>query len=555
MVWMLYLGQRSVYFTTKSDEEGSKICDIGRISNDIRQEIFTNQLHNQSHNRSYNNSEKYCDIEAACGSIKCSCIPEEFDPGEVIRTFIEDIFKVKCDKKITINLTLEKSRFFDNKLQEKWLKTDIEIARLTLINCFLTTLSDGAFSSPIFSKMTKLILKDNNISTLNKATFHHLPKLEYLSIVNNEIKEAEKNLLQDVATNLANLQLENAISDTEVLRNITGAGDLWNVKELALRHNRITIINSELFTGVPEIESLYLQYSSIKTICVDAFEPISESIKQIFLNNNNIETLPEGLFDSIILRNSTFLLLMDNNPWHCNYSLMWVQEMMALYPRIVQNIPVCSLPGENTGKFFTNAIFYNQYDNTSTTDKTSEKQPDDQPCVKMSNVTIISIFVSTSILICFISAVLMFVIVRRHPTMLRGSKRIVIVKRGNLDVMVLPKGLSSDIIESANKNTIPTISQNLQEDGYIVLLPPAQNLTDKSSTSSASSIHTSEDTSYISSIEPTLSQLNSWRLKRSECTSRETEPPPLPPHPHTNVAQPLSIMTDTDKDKSDSCTV
>lgn len=468
-------------------------------------------------------------------------------------------------------MILEKTKFSGNKLQESWLKTDVAIAGLILTNCFLTALSDEAFSSSIFREMTKLQLIDNNISTLSRATFHHLSRLEHLSIMNNEIKEAEKNLLQDVATNLENLELEQAISDTEVLRNITGGDDLWNVKVLALRSNRITIIDSRLFDGVSGIKSLYLERSSIKFVYADAFQPITESVEQIFINDNSIATLPKGLFDSIIQRNSTFLLSVHNNPWDCNCNLKWMQDMMIRYPLVIQRMPICRFPEENRDKSLANAKFCDQTtmpENamniptstinstiTNAINPTSQKTPKcSKPLCKDWPSMTIYVFVISLISMCLFSSILMYVVVRRHPAMLRGSKRIVVVKRGTLDVMVLPKGISSDTIESANKNTIPSISQNLKEDGYIVLLPPLQSSTRKNSRNSASSIE-SDGMSYISSIEPTLSQLNSWRLKRFEYTSRETEPPPLPPHPHPNIAQPLSTIMDVDEDDSDSCTV
>ncbi|EFN82581.1 leucine-rich repeat transmembrane protein FLRT1 [Harpegnathos saltator] len=559
---------------------------------------------------------------------------------------------------------------------------DVEVARLELINCFLTMLSDEAFSSPIFERMIKLQLHDNNISTLRRATFRPLKRLEYLSINNNEIKEAEQFLLQDTAVNLENLEFEQAISDAEVLRNITGGSTrYYNVKELALRYNHITIIDSRLFAGIIRLENLYLQYSNIETVDANTFEWM-DSIRQIFINDNNISTLPKGLFDSVISHKNSLILSIHNNPWNCDCNLKWMQDMIIRHPGVVQNIPICSSPEANRGKTFTDADFCNQrttketsVDDTTHSSVTSTTTPGPtmsvncetifnhlysanysprmfssnnieislrlhnfsvtelvngstllnvsdsndiffiwfdnkvrlntsslnnsvqcarvnghyilpiEPrksyticsldnlsfsplnCLGMSisirsedglsaddNIdmdVIISVFVISLLTVCFLSAILMFIIVRRYPVMLRGSKRIVIVKRGTPNVMVLPRGLSSDTVESANRNTIPTISQNLKESGYTVLLPPTRDLPRKNSRSSASS----DDMSYISGIEPTLSQLNSWRLKKFRYVNRETEPPPLPPHPHPNTAQPLSIVEDKDEDESDSCTV
>ncbi|XP_014481504.1 PREDICTED: SLIT and NTRK-like protein 1 [Dinoponera quadriceps] len=519
--------------------------------------------------------DKYCQIKA-CEAISCSRIKicGNFDPGEAISIFIEKIFKVKCSSKSSINLILEKSTFSDNKLQENWLKIkDIEIVELILTNCLLTTLSDGAFSSSIFNRMRKLQLQDNNISILKKATFDHLPNLEKFSIVNNEIKEAEKNLLQNVKKNLATIELENAITDTEVLRNITGGeNDLFNVKLLALRYNRITILDYRLFTGVPNIESLYLHFSNIETVSgADTFKPISGSIKQIFINNNRITTLPEGLFDFIKQNSSFFELSIHDNWWHCDCSLKWMQDLMIQHSGIVKNIPTCKTPREKNNQSFLEVNFCDQTKTTETSSSntthssvtstshdistsssyhSTTEMPNYRP---VDYHVIIPVFVSSLIVMGFLSALLMFVIVRRHPTILRGSKRIVIVKREIPDVMILPKGVSSDAIESMNKNTISTISRNLKEDEYIVPLPPIRNPTRKNSRSSASSVPS--DTSYISSIEPTLSQLDSWQLKRSKYTSRETESPPLPPYPHPNIAQPLSIVLDMDENDFNSCTV
>lgn len=557
-----------------------------------------------------------------------------------------------------------------------WLKTDVAIDELILDNCFLTALSSGAFSSMMYNRTTKLHLLNNNISILKRATFRHLPNLRNLVIEGNLIRQAEKNLLKDVAGTLQCLQFEDAIEDVRVLRNITGADDLPAVQVLSLRYNHVRIIDTRLFSGVPNVASLYLRGSRVKTIHTDAFELISRSLKQLVLSDNVIGTLPKGLFDSIIRQNADFGLTIDNNPWHCNCSLKWMQEMIMYHPNVMKKSLICTSPERNAGKYFMSANFCDDDDDDTllsthldtqtsngkvttsetidTTSSISSTLPatesaiirincissvnrrllrsnhsrhvsanasempflhftaeqfkngsvlvtlpdandlsliwfandarsdprslenstrcvshvggfhllrDLQPrtsytiCLRdnlgfsplnclglttfaesgtwlngIDKSVIITVFVASLMLVCFMSAILMFVTVRLHPTMLRGSKRVVIVKRR--EAMVLPKGLSSDTVNAANGNAISTISRNLKENGYVTPLPLARNLTRKHSRSSRRSSEQSDGTSYISGIESTWSHVNPSRLNRElSYVNRETEPPPLPPHP------------------------
>lgn len=567
----------------------------------------------------------------------------------------------------------EKSTFPDNKLRKDWLITELAINELTFTDCSLTTLDEEAFASQIFQKTKKLHLWKNNISVLRRATFRHLPNLQELFIEGNKVTEADWNLLNNVTNSLESLLLEDAVGNSAVLRNITGADVLSKVTILSLRFNDIPTVESSLFFGVPNVKSLYLSNSSVKTVCANAFEPMFKTVLQITLDNNSIAFLPYGLFDSIIRHHLNFGLAIHNNPWHCDCDLKWLQDMMTKYPNIdiSEKMATCSSPKENADKSFSRAKFCNETTtisadlttcdkaesttvrSTSTTDSDTtqiihikcnaidqlfhlnfshqlfvtndlelplrlvdfsateldngsvkitlpntrdvsliwfnndarlnvdslrqsvrcvskvrnyylldnvEPQTSYTFCssdnVKFSPLNclglttrvvsssgswlskidtnvIIAVFVSSLIFVCLVSAVLMFITVRRHPAMLRGSKRVVIVKRRPPDTaaMILPKGISSETIESAKKSMISTISRNLEKIEYITPLPPsARNSLRRNSRASEASVK-SDEPSYISGVEPTLSQLNTWRLKRSLSVIYGIEPPPLPPHP------------------------
>ncbi|XP_020297958.1 leucine-rich repeat transmembrane protein FLRT3-like [Pseudomyrmex gracilis] len=637
--------------------------NIAHPLNIISQELVTPSTNNQTMDISYCHQK-------SCKIIECS-IPAQLDPGEITRKYIESKYKNSCGLNDGASLVFEKSTFPDNKLQKNWLKTKLAINKLTFINCSLTTLDEEAFASQIFQKTTKLHLWNNKISVLRKATFNHLPNLQEFFIEGNKLIEAERNLLNGVANSLESLSLQGVVGNNAVLRNITGANVLSKVTILSLRFNNIPTVESSLFFGVPYVNSLYLSNSHVMTVCANAFEPMSKTVLQITLDNNNIASLPKGLFNSIIRHHPKFGLTIHDNPWHCDCDLKWLQDMITRYPDVIisKTMAICSSPKKNADKSFLYAEFCNETTDTtigadlttcdeaepttakstSTTESTQiihikcntvdqllqlnyshqlfvtndlelplrlvdfyateldngsvkitlpntryvsliwfnndarlnvdslrqsvrciskvrshyvldnvEPQASYTICSsdnvkfsplnclglttrvvsssgswlsKIDTKVIIAVFVSSLIFVCLVSAVLMFITVRQHPAMLRGSKRVVIVKRRSPNAMILPKGISSETIESAKKNTVSTISRNLNKIEYVIPLPPsARNSLRRNSRTSEASVK-SDGPSYISGVEPTLSQLNTWRLKRSLSVICRIEPPPLPPHP------------------------
>lgn len=132
----------------------------------------------------------------------------------------------------------------------------------------------------------------------------------------------------------------------------------------------------------------------------------------------------------------------------------------------------------------------------------------------------ITIGISTAVLIvlCFSSGIAAFLVIRRHPNLLRGSKRIIIVRRREINAVVLPEGIQLSPCSSPD-------SIKSEEVNYITPLGTDINKRKDSKMSGTGS--QSSDTSYISGIEPNLLQLISWRNNRA----KDEIPPPLPPHP------------------------
>ncbi|KAF3429631.1 hypothetical protein E2986_08020 [Frieseomelitta varia] len=626
----------------------------------------------------------YCQIQT-CDAVSCSNIP--YDSGTVVSNFIENKFKmfliylimlklirfflityakyhlifqfrnkhnpkiaeprctylvhrefhvqVDCKLAKSVKLSLVGCEFPENTLRWNWLGTNLSIEELTFTSCSLGKIDDDAFSLPIYTRTRTITMVKNRLTTLRKATFRHLKALQALNIRENVIESAEFNLLEEAAGSLTTLDLTQAINDREVLRNITGGTALLSsVEILRLSGNDLFAIDAGLFAGVPNVRSLYLDHSNIKTVSPDTLKPMASSIEQLMLYDNDIAWLPEGLLDSVNKPN-VFRMFVRNNSWHCDCNLKWLKDFVESQSNA--EYLICKTPKENANKSFfqadfcprpTTALESTDHWTTSTQQVQSSEQttetdgtvhvicnhaepyahtfntrkllstelqfasrfpdfyvseildhsiqvslPDfsegltllwfdnrnvigslgcaknarrsyrlrdiDQQatytiCLLDDNRDTVSplnclavttkstyesgtwltnadkslVFLALTlslILLFLVGGILSFLMIRRHPTLLRGSKRVMFVKRRNVDAIVLPKGV--DIDEGKQREG------KSHEDDYVTPLPPKRMLATGTSRLSRRSSQ-SDRNSYISQMETTESQLALWaRLK------------------------------------------
>ncbi|KAK1128941.1 hypothetical protein K0M31_020077 [Melipona bicolor] len=294
----------------------------------------------------------YCQIQT-CDAVSCSNIP--YDSGTVVSDFIENKFKVDCNRAKSVKLSLDGCEFPENTLRSNWLGTNLSIEELTFTSCSLGEIEDDAFSLPIYKRTRTITMVKNRLTTLRKATLRHLEALQALNIREDVIESAEFNLLEEAAGSLTTLDLTQAINDREVLRNITGGTALLSsVEILRLSGNTLSTIDAGLFAGVPKVKSLYLDNSNIKTVSSDTLKPMASSIEQLILHDNNIAWLPEGLLDSVNKPN-VFRMIVRNNSWHCVCSLKWLKDFVENQSNA--EYLICKTPRENANKLFSQADF------------------------------------------------------------------------------------------------------------------------------------------------------------------------------------------------------
>lgn len=620
------------------------------------------------------NHGNYCEL-SSCKTITCSLIPAAHDPGNITSNFIKSIFKVQCPFADAINLKYKNCKFPSNTIKKDWLNVDVDIEQLTFEGCSLNRIDDEAFFSKIFTQVKRLCLFSNNISSLNRLIFSKFIELDQIFIQNNIIDYAESNLLANIANTLKVLQLDGAIKDSHVLRNITGEKMLWNLESLFIQDNFITVLTPDLFTGIPKIRSLYLENSRIMEIRSNTFEPMAGSLEQLFLRSNQISTLPKGIFNFVLSSKKIFQVYLTENNWHCDCELKWMKEFIEKHPSVVNQIPLCMTPEYNAQLSFIQARFCNESITDTTTtpmiESTTKNKNDSSinettvgiPCNEIISKNYLSLKVSgrklmsidyefptripnftlkelndgtiivslpdekdsvllwfddqiqediqrsihcvkdvkgsfllkntspcTTYTICFlenqearfsplnclgittkpgledrawltngykpmvylvlttlmflfcgISAFGMFIVLRRNPSLLRGSKRVLIIKHRKIEAMILPKGVELDRNEIIKETEVQPINKGstdtkpTTEDGYVTPLPPNRRFVRKDSRISRISLQTYA-TGYT----------GYWRYNRprSEFLSDELGPPPLPPHPQRAIPS-VSMAVDS----------
>lgn len=157
--------------------------------------------------------------------------------------------------------------------------------------------------------------------------------------------------------------------------------------------------------------------------------------------------------------------------------------------------------------------------------------------VWMSNEHKAIIIGSTSgalVLCLFVGALLVYLIIRKNPSLLRGSKRVVMVKHRAADAIVMPPNFK-EVCEKRKDVKRPPKSSSLAN----------KRSTFRRSISETSIISTrSAAASYVSAVEPTAVQLLHWRLERLRDSPPGGEPRNpaaylMPPAPHSASSPPV----------------
>lgn len=245
-----------------------------------------------------------------------------------------------------------------------------------------TTIEENAFHHENFQTINYLTL-EGSIAQLNGKCFGGLTDLDTLELWINgsSIGSVAQGILNDVP-NLSALQIQSDVNDehlNDLLRNTTlhslqtlsiSNNNLNNLKSDALKGLTNLITINAQFSHLTSIESTILEssankiqqvnfaYNELQNLPVDIFNIKPErSIFNVFLQQNKLETLPEGIFDMAIQSSGTVKANLINNPWRCDCDLAWLRDYIVQKKIVTDDVPECSSPQTNDGKLLIHADF------------------------------------------------------------------------------------------------------------------------------------------------------------------------------------------------------
>ena len=196
-------------------------------------------------------------------------------------------------------------------LNEKSFQGLLNLETLDLSNNDLTYV-DGAFAN--MTRLTRLDLHDNNLTSLTRFTFRDLSGLQFLLLggnaINNIEREAFRNLEKLMYLVLrgnpigAIPRLEfstpglNFVDLSECGLNRLPRGLPSSIRYLQLRRNNLTVLRKNAFIECPYVGILILDDNGLKEIENKTFIHMTY-LQQLWLNNNKLTAIPQLLPPSV----------------------------------------------------------------------------------------------------------------------------------------------------------------------------------------------------------------------------------------------------------------
>eukprot|EP00079_Xenopus_tropicalis_P025690 XP_012819117.1 PREDICTED: immunoglobulin superfamily member 10 [Xenopus tropicalis] len=229
----------------------------------------------------------------------------------------------------------------------------------TEVHCTFRYLT--AIPKQINPDVERINLGYNSIIKLEEMDFSGLQKLELLMLHSNEIRAIHERALND----LSSLQvLKMSYNKVKSFHKNTFHG-LKNLVRLHMDHNKLDFINPESFYGLTSLKLVHLEGNLLTQLHTDTFLTLryihifkTSSIKQVYLSDNQLSSLPEDMFSYMTELEGIYL---HGNPWSCDCKLEWLRDWAQQSRDIIkckkdrsgQQCPLCASPRTNNAKTLT----------------------------------------------------------------------------------------------------------------------------------------------------------------------------------------------------------
>ncbi|XP_055537144.1 uncharacterized protein LOC129725390 isoform X2 [Wyeomyia smithii] len=288
-----------------------------------------------------------CSLSAQC-KISCTGVDVTKMSAKITK-LLEDLL---CSE---ITLVIESLYIADQKLVLDWLQLDVDVnvAQLELKTSDIMEITPGAFDMGCLYGATSLSLNSLQVTYLDGYTFIGLSQLKELNLKNLPLKQVGQYLLSPMMFTLTRLLVEGSLDKINPFP-LTGMTQMHNLAVVSFDYNIFEdVLDGDSFAFLPLVSSLYLRNSNITTLKKEVIESVSKSVKQIHLDGNELETIGEGVFDSV--RNMSVKIYLKNNPLICDCNLNYLHDLIVSNPDMFDDV-TCDKPDELSGELVASVV-------------------------------------------------------------------------------------------------------------------------------------------------------------------------------------------------------
>ncbi len=278
-----------------------------------------------------------------------------------------------------IDLILENIKYTDDTVKVNFYTADARVNQLTMSMSFIPIINSNsakidvdAFRVERLKSLKKLVIKNFVNRPIKKGIFNGLENLEVLNIDGSQFSEIETgvlDVLNDTLKEFSFQESESKNSNNKIfIDGFTGSGPMNKLETVTIKYKLMPSIVISTFAGLTNVKMLDLSNCQIQFIETGSFDEMNY-IEELHLEKNGLTTIPDGLFNAILIRNKTNIFL-EGNPFNCNCDLMPFKISLTEHSNFIGKI-VCSEPEDFVGRELINTTsvntFYNQSCVLSTT--------------------------------------------------------------------------------------------------------------------------------------------------------------------------------------------
>lgn len=202
------------------------------------------------------------------------------------------------------------------------------ITRLELSHSTVNVFQDCAMASKPFDTLQYLTVVDSKIEHLHKDLFCHnkwLTTFEFRADKKTLLLQANNDALTNLKV-LETLQIQNYISDPDVIMNLTGSASvapIYSLTTVDFRFNYITDLKANSFSNAPSLIQIFLEDNAIASIHKDAFSQLN-SLVRLSLLKNQLKYLENNIFQP--MQYSLLDVNLHQNQLVCDCRLAWFKS-------------------------------------------------------------------------------------------------------------------------------------------------------------------------------------------------------------------------------------